>query len=56
MCVVAGDIDRPVARDGRRRIDVAGECEQPQERAVGRDRVEVFVFGADEDRDANVAR
>src|SRR6185295_4595611 len=49
MCVVAGDVDRPVLRDRRRRVDVAGECEQPQERSVGRDRVEMFVFGTDED-------
>ena len=49
MGVVARDVQRAVARDRRRGVDVAGEREQPQQRAVGRDRVEVLVLGTDQD-------
>src|ERR1044071_4942047 len=49
MGVVARDVERAIARDRRRGVDVAGEREQPEQRAIGRDRIEVLVLGADQD-------
>ena len=50
VTIVACDEQSAVVRDRGRRIDVAGKREQPRQRAVGCDRVDVLVLGAEQDR------
>src|SRR5688572_29406677 len=46
---VSGHVDGAVACDRGSRVEVSAQGQEPRQRPVGRDGVEMFVFGTDED-------